>query len=139
LFNEVFNLKFGGLQYDKLCSVIEMDNGDFLVSGYTESSEIKIGENISSVPSDKKGFIVRFDANGNYKNINNVKGNTDQVAGNEAVELEKLSNGEYLISSTDKIIKFDSEDNVVFERDVRYEFYSSGGLRHTAPICKLKK
>lgn len=126
--NVLWKNVFGGSNYDVYTRVIELQDGSYLVVGYSYSSDADLNE----FDCDNKWIYVKYDVNGNmlWKKIKYYYNNYywDYWGTEfELVSVSKTSDGGFIISedsneeSSQKIIKFDLNGDIQWETRVNIQ------------------
>jgi len=103
-FNTIWNRFFGAAEYDEANDLIEIDNGDILLTGESSSNSNGINRNFGY--SDY--FVIRLDKNGSRKWSAPYGGNRYEIAN----QLLLTSNGHYVIVGSSNTFYHDNiKDN----------------------------
>ena len=118
--DEIWAKTFGGDNTDNLRDILELDNGDLLLVGWSFSGVS--GDKTEPAIGVYDGWVIRVDANGN-KVWDRTLGTTDPDVLNSAVELsdgtillggniQKINNSDYWL------INLDAQGNVLWQKTV---------------------
>ena len=130
----------GGLRNDRINSVIEISDEEYIVGGYFYSSEIQLGDdnsltNNSSSTNYSDGMIIRYDKEGNVQWATNVGGSSNDqiisvvstsdrgfiVGGNFSSDEIQIGNDRLTNSgstSNGMLIKYNKEGNVEWAKGI---------------------
>lgn len=86
--------RFGGIGADRAYSVVQLDVGGFLISGYTESGSTGTWTSLTTFGGTSDAFVMRLDASGNLLWQKFLGGNQDEII----TSILPLPDGNYLLT-----------------------------------------
>jgi len=101
----VWEKNYGGTSLDFPTSVIQVEDGGYIVAGYTISDDVDVKEN----NGDYDYWIVKLDRNGNLEWSKNYGGSENDFANS----IQQTDNGEYIIAGSTLSLDIDVQGNSI--------------------------
>ena len=101
--NIIWSKSYGGSDMETIYDFKQLENGDFILTGYSSSLNFDIGEN----NGERDFWVALVNSEGDIKWSNNIGGSKSD----EAVSIELTSDGGYVIIGYSESNDFDVQEN----------------------------
>ena len=126
----------GGTDDDYISSIVQVDDGGYIVGGYCSSKNIDLGENvvISREVLGRAGMIIKYSAEGKaeYAKVIEGRDRLNNTSNNYVYSIGKCDDGGYIVGGKFNSISIDLGNGITIANENTYDQYEGMLIKYSA-------